>query len=442
MSTESKSSQQLDFQFKFLNDRYIIIKKLGKGGHASVWLTYDSVTKKYYALKIGNIDYYEENVLETSILKKLSHCKYLVDCASCFDYKSELGTHHCNVMELMGGTILDYIKRNKTINIDVIVNFVKQLLIGIETLHSNNIIHGDIKPENILISCPSNKIQNLINKLNLDELINGSVLPQKEQKREIILNRIKQILNECEESTDKKNNECVSDEEDWETCSNTYSDSTDSDNVYSDDDMNSSLFTISSDGSHDDSESDSCSESDSLHDITNQINIDVKLTDMSSCIVKNNFPEKKLDTQYYRAPELLLRLPYDESSDMWAFGCTIYEMLTRTLLFDPDEYDRNKRYHLYLITQKLGQIPTELIEKSKNRDVYFTHNMKKIKGFHKIYNDDLSIELRSFFEKYYKDNQHQTCQNTKLIDVILGCLKMNSCERLTAKEALALLNGV
>jgi serine/threonine-protein kinase SRPK3 len=437
MSTESSgSSQQIDFQFKFLKDRYIIIKKLGKGGHATVWLTYDAINKKYYALKIGNVDYYNESILETKILSKLMDCDYLVDCVSYFDYESESGVHHCNVMELMGCTLLDYIQHHKEISVDNIIKYTKQLLICLDTLHSNNIIHGDIKPENILVTKPSEKIQNLINKLDMTKIIKGTTLPKNEKKKDIILNSIKKVLSECGENIENNEDNNTDDTEDWETMSGSgmYSDT-----VYSDDDMNSDLFTISSDDTSSNIESVSDSASDLILENDNdQLNFNVKLTDMTSCIIKSDFPEKKLDTQYYRSPELLLRLPYDESSDMWALGCTIYEMITGSLLFDPDEYDYNNRYHLYLMTQRFGPIPADLIQQSKNRDVYFTSDMKKIKGFKKIYNDDLMAELREHFTHKNRESE----MDQRLIDIVQGTLKLNPKERMTSKDASSLLADV
>ena len=166
-------------------------------------------------------------------------------------------------------------------------------------------------------------------------------------------------------------------------------------------------------------------------------NFDVKLTDMSSCIIKSNLPEKKLDTSYYRSPELLLRLTYDESSDMWAFGCTLYEILTGDILFNPDEFDLNKRYHLYLITQKLGEIPSKMIDQSKNKDVYFTCDMKKVKGFKKIYNDDLNEKLNSIINNLEKKEDEDIMN--KIIKIIKGCVCLDPSVRLTTTQCLEIL---
>lgn len=62
----------------------------------------------------------------------------------------------------------------------------------------------------------------------------------------------------------------------------------------------------------------------------------------------------------YRAPEVVLGLPYSHSIDMWSLGCVIFEMVNGTPLF-PGQ-DENELLEYFTIT--LGELPESLIEGS------------------------------------------------------------------------------
>ena len=59
--------------------------------------------------------------------------------------------------------------------------------------------------------------------------------------------------------------------------------------------------------------------------------LQVKLTDFGSCIIKSENKFRTCQTRYYRAPEVILNLKYDEKIDVWSLGCTLYELLTLKL---------------------------------------------------------------------------------------------------------------
>eukprot|EP00834_Sanchytrium_tribonematis_P001890 NODE_50_length_31184_cov_0.705099.p11 type:complete len:319 gc:universal NODE_50_length_31184_cov_0.705099:21710-22666(+) len=64
-----------------------------------------------------------------------------------------------------------------------------------------------------------------------------------------------------------------------------------------------------------------------------------------------------VSTRWYRAPELLLRMPYDEKVDIFSFGCLLYEMRTgQALLTGDSDIDQ-----LYLVIEKIGGLCKEQI---------------------------------------------------------------------------------
>lgn len=60
----------------------------------------------------------------------------------------------------------------------------------------------------------------------------------------------------------------------------------------------------------------------------------LKIADLGSASdVKDNEITPYLVSRFYRAPEIILGMPYDYAIDMWSVGCTLYELYTGKILF-------------------------------------------------------------------------------------------------------------
>lgn len=60
----------------------------------------------------------------------------------------------------------------------------------------------------------------------------------------------------------------------------------------------------------------------------------VKLCDFGSAMFSgDNEITPYLVSRFYRAPEVILGLPYDHPMDMWSIGCVLYELFTGRILF-------------------------------------------------------------------------------------------------------------
>lgn len=74
-----------------------------------------------------------------------------------------------------------------------------------------------------------------------------------------------------------------------------------------------------------------------------------------------------IQSRFYRAPEVILSLPYDLAIDMWALGAILVEMHTGEPLFcGADEVDQ-----LNKIIEVLGMPPRKMIELSKKWNKFF-----------------------------------------------------------------------
>ena len=83
----------------------------------------------------------------------------------------------------------------------------------------------------------------------------------------------------------------------------------------------------------------------------------------------------KLQTRYYRAPEIILNTNITEKIYIWSIGCIVFELFTGNILFDPDKdqtFSRDFHHDLYLIIEELfGKIPSYLIKSSPRRKEFF-----------------------------------------------------------------------
>jgi serine/threonine-protein kinase SRPK3 len=431
--SSSSSECEEDWAFKILNNEYIIIKKLGKGSYASVWMTYNVTEAKYFAIKISNREDYEACLKEAKMYEIIQKykCPHIMNIKCTFNYKIKDDLYHCKIMDLMGESLYDYIHEDGIFSIDDVINITKQVLLGINELHKNDIIHGDIKPENILMTTLSKKTQSLIEKIDIEKIIKSKTYFKDQKNRKKIIDTIKKIVEE-DISTDFEENSINSENEE-----NINS----GDNYNSDSDDSSCQLTISSSKSSDDLSKSSDNFNETINDDKYSLNVDnkinVKITDMGGCVIDKQQRKKQIQTCYYMAPEILLRLPYDKSSDIWALGCTVYEILTGKILFDPDGYDGNEdRLHLYLISKYIGPIPEDMINNSRYKDILFSADSKRIKGFRDITFNCVESDIKKHLEKKLELNELNQLKIKQICNFVKNTLLFKN--RISVEDALQL----
>ncbi|XP_071560849.1 uncharacterized protein Prp4k isoform X1 [Temnothorax nylanderi] len=149
-----------------------------------------------------------------------------------------------------------------------------------------------------------------------------------------------------------------------------------------------------------------------------------------------------LVSRFYRAPEIILGIPYDFGIDMWSVGCTIYELYTGKIMFSGKTNNQMLKYFMDL----KGKMPNKLIRKGSFKDQHFDsncnflyHEVDKVTEREKIVvmstlpaTRDLSAELGG--------NSLPPEQNRKvgqLKDLLERTLMLDAGKRITVNHALA-----
>ena len=139
---------------KILNDRYKILKKLGKGGMAVVYEAEDLILDRKVAIKMLR----SEHVSDKSFIKKFHHEAKAVarlshsNIVSIFDIGQDGELHYLVMENIRGDNLKDIINKRGKLSLVEALDITNQILSALQVAHQNDIIHCDIKPHNILIT--------------------------------------------------------------------------------------------------------------------------------------------------------------------------------------------------------------------------------------------------------------------------------------------------
>ncbi|KAL9645416.1 hypothetical protein ABK040_002615 [Willaertia magna] len=205
----SSESQKMFIKEPYIiNDKYIIVKLLGEGGFGLVFKAYDLNNYRFVALKIittfESLNGFDREVdLITKIGKHLNIIEYL-------DYGNYIINNGTRipyiVMELCDYSLNDKLFKNKEFkkefNLKEKLNLFQQVCEGVEHLHLNNIIHRDLKLDNILIINKEIKQLNNLQNNVLDDIannINSSIFNNNEKALLPLKDYTDELMNEKEE---------------------------------------------------------------------------------------------------------------------------------------------------------------------------------------------------------------------------------------------------
>ena len=136
-----------------INDRYQIIKSIGEGGMANVYLAYDTILDRDVAVKVlrGDLSNDEKFVRrfqrEALNASSLSH----PNIVEVYDVGEDNGQYFIVMEYIEGKNLKDLLKKRGKLTTTEVVDIMSQIADGLSVAHDSYIIHRDIKPQNIMI---------------------------------------------------------------------------------------------------------------------------------------------------------------------------------------------------------------------------------------------------------------------------------------------------
>lgn len=136
-----------------INDRYEIVRNIGEGGMANVYLAHDTILNRDVAVKIlrGDLANDEKFVRrfqrEAISASSLSH----PNIVEMYDVGEDDGKYFIVMEYVEGQTLKSLIKKRGALTLPEVIDIMLQLTSAVANAHDSYIIHRDIKPQNVLI---------------------------------------------------------------------------------------------------------------------------------------------------------------------------------------------------------------------------------------------------------------------------------------------------
>ena len=137
-----------------ISGRYEIMGRIGTGGMADVYKSIDRTLNRYVAIKVLKREFREDETFVKKFRTEAQSAAGLThpNIVNVYDVGEDRGLYYI-VMELVEGiTLKDYIQKKGRLTPKEVVSIGVQVCSAMEMAHSHNIIHRDIKPQNIMIS--------------------------------------------------------------------------------------------------------------------------------------------------------------------------------------------------------------------------------------------------------------------------------------------------
>uniref|UniRef100_A0A673CP22 non-specific serine/threonine protein kinase n=1 Tax=Sphaeramia orbicularis TaxID=375764 RepID=A0A673CP22_9TELE len=399
------------------NGKYHVIRKLGWGHFSTVWLAWDIQVKRFVAMKVvKSAEHYTETAVdEIKLLRSVRNSdpddpnrEMVVQLLDDFKISGVNGTHVCMVFEVLGHHLLKWIIKSnyQGLPLPCVKSIIRQVLQGLDYLHSKcEIIHTDIKPENILMSVDEPYVRRLaaeatewqkagapppsgsasMNHTHSHYTVKMSKnkkkkLKKKQKRQAELLEKCILDLEEMEKTTETREEEDDEDEEPQSPKGRVCAPL-----------RQVSFQDLGNDGTEGDllvcvcvclclshcSDVGKLSAGSLLVNPLEPLNADkikVKIADLgNACWVHKHFTED-IQTRQYRSLEVLIGAGYSTPADIWSTACMAFELATGDYLFEPhsgEDYSRDED-HLALMIELLGKIPRHYALGGKYSQEYFT----------------------------------------------------------------------
>ena len=138
----------------YIADRYEIVGKIGAGGMSDVYKAKDHTLGRFVAIKVLKQEFSEDSTFVTKFRTEAQSAAGLEhpNIVNIYDVGCENGSYYIVMENVEGITLKTYIEKKGQLTFKEALSIAIQVGRGIQAAHAKNIIHRDIKPQNIIIS--------------------------------------------------------------------------------------------------------------------------------------------------------------------------------------------------------------------------------------------------------------------------------------------------
>lgn len=136
-----------------INDRYEIIRSIGEGGMANVYLGYDTILDRNVAIKVLRGDLSNDEKFVRRFQREALSASSLAhqNIVEMYDVGEDEGVYYIVMEYVDGKTLKQLLKKRGTLTLSEAIDIMSQLTDGMAHAHDSYIIHRDLKPQNIMI---------------------------------------------------------------------------------------------------------------------------------------------------------------------------------------------------------------------------------------------------------------------------------------------------
>lgn len=136
-----------------ISDRYQIIKSIGEGGMANVYLAYDTILDRNVAIKVLRGDLANDEKFVRRFQREALAASSLSNpnIVEVYDVGEDNGEYYIVMEYIEGKHLKQLLKKRGKLTVSEAVDIVLQITDGLSVAHDSYIIHRDIKPQNIMI---------------------------------------------------------------------------------------------------------------------------------------------------------------------------------------------------------------------------------------------------------------------------------------------------